>query len=287
MESNYMTAGAVVTPGKEKSIRLNSSEFVDTLDFSENINPNFSLINLKLSNSLAIIESEKSAKNSDCRNPIPIQVASPLLKNKIRERKFVVAKKKSRNEELNSSAAGVACEKCKKAIWESSKCLCVAYQSLRASQEDFFNKRTEVDNDIDVDKPNKHNGGDENEGLKLNHVAQNTGMDNERGLEGKDSSKNNGEDGQLILKRSRDKLLEEAREYVPEPGSGRVMHLVKAFENLHLIKKTDDSGEKESKEVEDEKKGSKWGLPGLQQSTKLQHFNQDICGRWKRQAKQQ
>lgn len=269
MKSNFRTAGAVVTPGKEKSIRLNPSEFYDTRDFSENLNPNFPILNLRSSNSPTIIKSEKSAKKSDSRNPNPIQVASPWLKNKIRERKFVVAKKKSRNEELNSSAAAVACDKCKKAIGESSKCLCVAYQSLRASQEDFFNKRTEVDNDIDVDKPNKHTGGDENQGLKLNHVGQNTGIDNEGGLEGKKSSENNGEDGELILKRSRDKLLEEARESVPETGSGRVMHLVKAFENLHLIRKTDDSGEKELEEVEDEKKGTKWDLPGLQLSTKV------------------
>ncbi|KZV45626.1 hypothetical protein F511_02286 [Dorcoceras hygrometricum] len=266
MESNSRTAGTIAN--KEKCSPLNTSEFDDSRDFSENLNPNFPFINSKSSNSLTIISSEKSAKKFDARNPNTIRVASPLLKNKIRERKFVIAKKKYRIDGLNSSAASVACEKCKKAIGESSKCFCVAYHNLRVSQEGFFSNRTKVDNEIGVDKINKHNSGDEEEGLKLIHADQDTGIDNEGELEGKDSSEN-GEDGELILKRSRDRLLEEARESVPEPGFGRVMHLVKAFENLRLIRKVDDSGEKELEEVEDGKKGTKWGLPGLQQSTKV------------------
>ncbi|XP_073297506.1 microtubule-destabilizing protein 60-like isoform X2 [Primulina huaijiensis] len=269
MESNSSTAGAVVSTGKENYSLLNPSNFDDTRNFLENLDPNFSIVNLKSFNSPTIIKSKKSAKKSDSRSPNPIRVDSPLLKKKIRERKFVIAKKKSRNEDLNSSAAGVVCEKCKKAIGKSSQCWCLAYQSLRASQEDFFDKRAELSNEIDVEKLNKHNVRDENERIKVNHVGQDTGIDNEGGLEGKDSSENNDEDVELILKRRRDKLLKEARESVPESGSGRVMHLVRAFENLHLIRKADDSGDEESEQVLDEKKGTKWGLPGLQQSTKV------------------
>ncbi|XP_073059845.1 microtubule-destabilizing protein 60-like isoform X1 [Primulina eburnea] len=269
MESNSRTAGAVVTPGKENYSRLNPSNFDDTRKFLDNLDPNFSVVNLKSFNSPTIIKSEKSAKKSDSRSPNPIRLASPLLKKKIRERKFVIAKKKSRNEELNSSAAVVVCEKCKKAIGKSSKCWCVSYQSSRASQEDFFDKRAALSNEIDVEKLNKHNVGYENERLKVNHVGQDTRIDNEGRLEGKDSSENSDEDVELILKRRRDKLLKEARESVPESGSGRVMHLVRAFENLHLIRKADDSGDEELEQVQDEKKGTKWGLPGLQQSTKV------------------
>ncbi|CAL5335348.1 unnamed protein product [Camellia sinensis] len=70
------------------------------------------------------------------------------------------------------------------------------------------------------------------------------------------------------IKRRREKLLKEARESVPEPGSGRVMHLVKAFEKLLTITKdSDQMDEKQSEDVGDDddndKKGMKWALPGL------------------------
>ncbi|CAL5376989.1 unnamed protein product [Camellia sinensis] len=53
--------------------------------------------------------------------------------------------------------------------------------------------------------------------------------------------------GSSNVKRRREKLLEEARESVPEPGSGRVMHLVKAFEKLLAIPKdSDQTDEKQS-----------------------------------------
>ncbi|KAI8027903.1 hypothetical protein LOK49_LG02G03984 [Camellia lanceoleosa] len=53
--------------------------------------------------------------------------------------------------------------------------------------------------------------------------------------------------GSSNMKRRREKLLEEARESVLEPGSGRVMHLVKAFEKLLAIPKdSDQMDEKQS-----------------------------------------
>ncbi|KAF5949540.1 hypothetical protein HYC85_011533 [Camellia sinensis] len=76
--------------------------------------------------------------------------------------------------------------------------------------------------------------------------------------------------GSSNIKRRREKLLEEARESVPEPGFGRVMHLVKAFEKLFMIPMdSDQRDEKQSDDVgdddDDDKKGLKWALPGLQQ----------------------
>jgi len=68
------------------------------------------------------------------------------------------------------------------------------------------------------------------------------------------------------MKRRRDMLLEEARQSVPEPGSGRVLHLVKAFERLLSIPKELDV--KDEKVEEETKKGIKWALPGLQQPPK-------------------
>ncbi|CAL5376971.1 unnamed protein product [Camellia sinensis] len=53
--------------------------------------------------------------------------------------------------------------------------------------------------------------------------------------------------GSSNIKRRREKLLEEARESVPEPESGRVMHLIKAFEKLLAIPKdSDQTDEKQS-----------------------------------------
>jgi hypothetical protein len=94
----------------------------------------------------------------------------------------------------------------------------------------------------------------------------------EDGYEGQvgesDTSPLNESDSQIgssTIKRRRDKLLEEARKSVPEPGSGRVMHLVKAFEKLLSIPSSKDSDEKEEKEEEENKKEAmKWALPGLQ-----------------------
>lgn len=50
------------------------------------------------------------------------------------------------------------------------------------------------------------------------------------------------------------------------PGSGRVMHLVKEFEKLSMLK-LGDSEEKE--ELKDDKNGVKWALPGSQEPPKF------------------
>ncbi|XP_011098727.1 uncharacterized protein LOC105177313 isoform X2 [Sesamum indicum] len=266
MDSCPKTAGAV-TPSKEKTTRSKANE---TLRYSENVNPNVSSPALKSSNSPFSIKSEKSAKKSLYKNPNPNQVAlaTPSPKKKIRERKFVIAKKKLRNEERNSSApADVVCEKCKKATGKS-KCLCVAYETLRASQEEFFKNRTEIDDEIS-DKLKEFDIA-EKEAVK---PETDKGFDGK--MEGNDvSSKTNWEsknDGDEVVvndmgaKRTRNRLLEEARETVT-PGSGRVMHLVKEFEKLSMLK-LGDSEEKE--ELKDDKNGVKWALPGSQEPPKF------------------
>ncbi|XP_020551864.1 uncharacterized protein LOC105167639 isoform X2 [Sesamum indicum] len=267
MESSSKFAGGVVTPTKEKptSDRLKLSERGKC---SENVNPNVSSPGLKFCHSPSVVKSGNSAKKSASRKPNPNQVATPSPKKKIRERKFVVAKKKWRKEEVDSSAAAVACGKCRKANGKS-KCLCVAYESLRASQEEFFKNRSEIDHEVDFDKVRECDDGSEKDGTYVNRIVQNPGIANEGQKDDNDPSpESNGENGELGLKRSRDRLLEEARQSVPEPGSGRVMHLVKAFEKLRMMPKLGDSEEKEAEEMEDDKKGMKWALPGLQQAPK-------------------
>ncbi|KAI3452233.1 hypothetical protein Pfo_008898 [Paulownia fortunei] len=271
MDSSSKTAGAI-TPAKEKTTR---SKINESLRCSENINPNVSSPGLKFSNSPSIVKSEKSAKKPASRNPNPNQVAlaSPSPKKKIRERKFVIAKKKLRNEELNSSAtAAVACEKCKKATGKS-KCLCVAYESLRASQEEFFKNRSETE-DVVFDKLKEFDVVAEKEGVKpeidkgFEGKMEGNDVLSEINWENKDDVDEVVVNGDMGVKRSRDRLLEEAGEKtVPTPASGRVMHLVKEFEKLSMLK-LGDSEEKEVEEVKDDKNGIKWELCGLQQPPK-------------------
>lgn len=58
--------------------------------------------------------------------------------------------------------------------------------------------------------------------------------------------------------------MEEARKSAPE--CGKVMHLVKAFEKLLSIPKSNESSDQnndEEHELEETKKPMKWALPGL------------------------
>ncbi|KAF2299336.1 hypothetical protein GH714_031625 [Hevea brasiliensis] len=158
------------------------------LKISENSNPNvsYSSPGAKPTNS-PLIKSAKSQKTAS-KNPIINHNAVPYSpRNKIRERKFVVAKKNSRKGKVNSTST-VDC-KCKE--------------------------------------------------------------------------KFGGQVGISTIKRRRDKLLEQARNSVPE--SGMVMHLVKAFEQLRTIPDAKDSDKKEEEKIKEEKKKvTQWALPGLQ-----------------------
>ncbi|KAM7506828.1 hypothetical protein LguiA_017281 [Lonicera macranthoides] len=273
----------------------------------ENFNPNFTSPNSKASNSPAIKSTAKSQKSA-AKNPKPI--TSPSPRNKIRERKFVVARKKMNREKVSSSKLECKC----KFSGKSNNCLCVAYESLRASQEEFFKSRLETDDQYELEKLNKLDKevndpkienccegelGD-NYCSEINEMQEeffkNRGeIDDQCGLEklnktldraenkvgeeemknpkidhcceGKLGEKDCLETNEIIcssVKRRREKLLEEARESVPEPGFGRVMYLVKAFESLLSIPKSTESDKIDEKHSEDEKKIMKWALPGLQ-----------------------
>ncbi|KAL9323502.1 hypothetical protein ACSQ67_008359 [Phaseolus vulgaris] len=185
----------------------------------------------------------------DNTNPV---VQSP--QNRIRQRKFVVAKKNNRKGSRNDA---VSC-KCKEN--GGSKCVCVAYQTLRASQEEFFLKERKGygEEEEEVEEARDEEVYDlETEGTKSETVG-----DEEK------------EDGGSTVKRrrERDRLLEEARNSVPENGFGKVMHLVKAFEKLLTIPKIskekdhteDQDQDQDLGEKGDKNKVMKWALPGLQ-----------------------
>ncbi|KAF1877701.1 hypothetical protein Lal_00040419 [Lupinus albus] len=95
-----------------------------------------------------------------------------------------------------------------------------AYQNLRVSQEEFFKNRCSSGKDDIIEE--------EFEGISKSG----------------------------ILKRKRERVLEEARNSVPENGVGRVKHFVKAFESILNIPNS----------IRENQKVMKWALPGLQNS---------------------
>ncbi|XP_071711065.1 microtubule-destabilizing protein 60-like isoform X2 [Rutidosis leptorrhynchoides] len=203
MESKggVVAAAVTVTPSKSKVANQSKSP--------ENVNPNVTSPNLKASSSPAIKSANKLQKSA-MKKPNPI--SSP--KNKIRERKFVVAKKNSKTEK-DKTLVSVEC-KCK-AAGNTNRCLCVAYETLRASQEEFFKIRNEV--------------AESNADLVTEVVVEMPG---------------------------------EKRKSIPEPGSGRVMSLIKAFENKLTLPNSDDEKGDEVEEVEDKSESdSKWELDSV------------------------
>ncbi|KAF9624136.1 hypothetical protein IFM89_008074 [Coptis chinensis] len=184
--------------------------------------------------------------------------------SKIRERKFIVAKKKQpRVEDSGLNGAGATC-KCKNKVEGVNKCPCIAYQNLRASQEDFFKNRTSLDHEKNADESenceiaeNQEEGrnGDNKNVETLDVVDYNDGYTEEYEVPQ--------ETGSSTIEKRREKMLEEARRSIPEEGDGRVKYLVQAFERLRTIPSKKESMEKDDEEEEENinKKGLKWGLP--------------------------
>ncbi|CAH9088810.1 unnamed protein product [Cuscuta epithymum] len=280
---------------------------------SENSDPNIGTEGLKFSKSPSISKSaakiKKSASKDHRLNPTP--VISPSPQKKIRQRRFVVVKRNTKRD--NSKPLTSSSFECKCNRGGGQKCLCLAYESLRASQEVFFNNGSGIDCDesfredlkmLHEAEVRRDEGKEKDENLKIlredkddenlrilceAEIRRDEGKESEQNHEIRDLGDSEGcggisvktdcsspmtymnklqsiehevfaEMGASTIKRTRDRLLEEARENVPEPGSGRVKHLVKAFEKLLSIRKSKDSEEAEEDETN---KGLKWALPGL------------------------
>lgn len=213
--SGQVTPVKTPKPNKSKSPKL-----------SENSDPNFTSPNSKLP------KSAKKTQKSAVKNPNP---NSPALPTKIRDRKFVIAKKNFKKEKLKASEVECKC----KISCNLKKCPTVAYEILRVSQEGFFKIRDNVDDCSDK------------EGVK--------DVENVDDCLGKDRV---GEDvkGVVIstnVKRMRDRFegVEKSVSNVAEPGSGKVMNLVKAFEQLLTVPKLKELDEKNEDELEGEEKG--------------------------------
>ncbi|KAJ6766537.1 TARGETING PROTEIN FOR XKLP2 [Salix purpurea] len=181
----------------------------------ENSNPNLSHLSpcSKPTNSPRT-KSKKAASKNPTSNPNPT-IYSP--RNKIRERRFVVAKKNSKKENLSSNSTTVDC-KCKERYRGSvKKCLCLAFETLRASQEEFFK--------------NKNNGEEKGKDQMLNIPAK---------LRNRDK-------WVVLQSREREiKLLEEARNSALD--NGKVKNLVKAFEKLCTLPSPKESDKTEEED---------------------------------------
>lgn len=207
--SGQVTPVKTPKPNKSKSPKV-----------SENADPNFTSPNSKLP------KSAKKPQKSAVKSPNPL-----ALPTKIRDRKFVIAKKNFKKEKLKASEVVCKC----KVNCNLNKCPTVAYEILRVSQEGFFKIRDNVDDGLDKD------------GVKdLENVDDGLGKDRV------------GEDveGEVIttnVKRMRDRFegVEKSVSNVAEPGSGKVMNLVKAFEQLLTIPKMKDLDEKNEDELEE------------------------------------
>lgn len=143
----------------------------------------------------------------------------------------------NREKSKTKTLSSIEC-KCK-ANGNGGRCLCVAYETLRASQEEFFKNQTVGEEETSV----REDGEKEIETGKANLVEL---------IEGK------GGEGEAV-----EVFSEKRRRDAPEPGSGRVMSLVKAFENKLTLPKSNDDVEKEEEVKEDgdgdgKKRESKW-----------------------------
>ncbi|XP_076959812.1 microtubule-destabilizing protein 60-like [Bidens hawaiensis] len=228
MESHNAGASTLLTPSKPKPSK--KSKLPETVT-SRNPTPSKS----------PLIKS-KGVKSA-VKKPVP--VTSP---NKIRQRKFVLAKKNSKPETLETLES-VNC-KCNKANSKLNKCVCIAYESLRASQDEF----TKIGSVI-IEEEQKENLIEKNPNLVIEPELGEGEVSGER-LSGQ-------------MKRRRDKVLEVARQSIPSNGCGRVLHLVKAFENALTITKakTDEEAEEETVKV------PKWELPGLRPKAPVTEFS--------------
>ncbi|XP_059670457.1 microtubule-destabilizing protein 60-like isoform X2 [Cornus florida] len=204
---------------------------------SENFNPNITSPCSKHLNSPAI-KSAAKPHTSSSKNPNPS--ASPSPRNKIRERKFVVAKRNLKKGKANPSTVSCKCED--KVGGNSEKCLCVAYEILRASQEGFFKNRGGANDECESEEPKNPKRAETQveEEEEKNPSTQNLEIAN--GCEGK-------------VNQREDKMPR-----VLESRSGRVMHLIKAFERLHTIPNSKDLDQEHEQQSEDHEKA----LPELQ-----------------------
>ncbi|GJN08668.1 hypothetical protein PR202_ga26617 [Eleusine coracana subsp. coracana] len=159
-----------------------------------------------------------------------------------RERRFIVAKKGARRRWNTGSVGGGSGGE-----FDFEQCREAAREALRASQEEFFRKEraesTATEEQLHPEEESEEEMAAEIDvkGGALETVQE----DSEAELEG--SSK---------VRALRKKAMATAMSSVPDPGSGRVKHLVQAFEGLLTISGATSDADRAGEDS--------WALPGLQ-----------------------
>lgn len=151
----------------------------------------------------------------------------------------MVAKRSSKRE---IAAVSVAC-KCNKGCGEQ-KCFCVAYESLRNSQDEFLKNRQAIVEEESALEEIKTQDGTEIGSKEGEEKNNNNSAD---ACMGKVES-DNGFPINGTEKQGSDEGLV-ARGKVADPSSGRVLHLVKAFEKLLSPAKSNYAEEKDERTV--------------------------------------
>ncbi|XP_062213525.1 microtubule-destabilizing protein 60-like isoform X2 [Phragmites australis] len=179
------------------------------------------------------------AKSASAKKKPSTPAPMPPPPPRERERRFVVAKKGARRRRNVATVGGGGSE------IDFDKCREAAREALRASQEEFFRKEraasTAVEEQLGQEEEEEKTGEEDVKGGALEEVQEGS----EAELEG--SSK---------VRALRTKAMAKAMSSVPDPGAGRVKHLVEAFESLLTISGATSDADRAGE-------GS-WALPGLQ-----------------------
>ncbi|XP_051182584.1 microtubule-destabilizing protein 60 [Lolium perenne] len=151
------------------------------------------------------------------------------------QRRFLVAKKGAHRRRHNNNNTGDA------GAFDFDKCREAAREALRASHQEFFLKERQASAAAAVtdDQPKK----EEEEA----HTAA---------AEGAEEGDAAGLEGSSKVRAIRSRVMAKALNSVPDSGSGRVRHLVDAFESLLSISGATADAERAGEEA--------WALPGLQ-----------------------
>ncbi|KAJ1298282.1 hypothetical protein BS78_01G441500 [Paspalum vaginatum] len=214
---------------------------------SENSNPNIpgtpppsqSTTSKPVLKSPSAAGARSAASKKKPSTPAP---AAPPPPPRERGRRFIVAKKATRRRRNVGSVGGGGGE------IDFDKCREAAREALRASQDEFFRKELATSTVA----------GEEQLGQEVEEEAV-AGGDAEVGAfeEGQEERNEAELEGSNKVRAMRTKAMSDAMASVPDPGSGRVKHLVQAFEGLLTISGATSDADRAGE-------GS-WALPGLQQ----------------------
>ncbi|CAL4929763.1 unnamed protein product [Urochloa decumbens] len=186
--------------------------------------------------------------------------AAPPPPPRERERRFLVAKKGARRRRNVGSVGGgggggggeIDFDKCREA----------AREALRASQEEFFRKQraesaaAEEDQLVVQEEAAKAAAEEDVKGGVVQEEEAKTAAEEDvKGGAFEEEGQEVALEGSSKVRAMRTKAMAKAMSSVPDPGSGRVKHLVHAFENLVTISGATSDADRTGE-------GS-WALPGL------------------------